>query len=97
MAGIKIRELESGGDLFEFDVEVVESGRSTRHRVVVGRMDYEKLTEGRATPLELVEKSFEFLLEREPGESIMKSFNLSVISNYFKDYTSSMKDYFKRD
>ena len=97
MAEIKIRELKSGRDQFEYDVEVVENGSSTRHRVHVGRKDYEKLTDGRVSPLELVEKSFEFLLEREPKESILSSFNLNVISNYFKDYPGLMKDYFKRD
>jgi len=94
MAEIKVREVSSGGDTYGFDVEIVESGSSSRHRVSVGMADYESLTEGLITPRELVEKSFEFLLEREPKESILSSFDLSVIANYFMDYPSLIKDYF---
>ena len=34
----------------------------------------------------LVTVSFEFLLEREPKESILRSFELSVIERYFPEY-----------
>ena len=34
----------------------------------------------------LVRTSFEFLLEREPKESIMRSFDLPVIERYFPEY-----------
>jgi len=37
-------------------------------------------------PAELVRESFAFLLERESKESIMRSFELSVIERYFPDY-----------
>ena len=35
---------------------------------------------------ELVRRSFEFLLEREPKESILSRFDLTVISRYFPEY-----------
>ncbi|MCI0480202.1 MAG: hypothetical protein L0213_01280, partial [Candidatus Dadabacteria bacterium] len=79
---------------FEYDVEVIENGSSTRHKVRVGKEDYEKLTGGRVTPGTLVEKSFEFLLEREPKESILRSFDLNVISKYFSDYPRLIQEYF---
>jgi hypothetical protein len=94
MAEIKVKEAGSGKDSFDFEVEVVEGGSSTRHRVRVGKADYEKLSGGRITPAGLVEKSFEFLLEREPKESILRSFDLNVISAYFRDYPRLIKDYF---
>ena len=31
-------------------------------------------------------ESFRFLLEREPKESILRSFDLTVISRYFSEY-----------
>ena len=34
----------------------------------------------------MVRRSFEFLLEREPPESILRSFDLTVIGRYFPDY-----------
>ena len=35
---------------------------------------------------ELIEASFEFLLERESKESILAEFDLPVIGRYFPDY-----------
>ena len=39
-----------------------------------------------ATPEALVEASFRFLLEREPKESILRSFDVSVIGRYFPEF-----------
>jgi hypothetical protein len=38
----------------------------------------------------LVEASFDFLLEREPQESILREFDLIVIGRYFPDYEREM-------
>lgn len=40
---------------------------------------------------DLVRRSFEFLLEREPPESILGSFDLSVIGRYFPEYDQRFK------
>ena len=95
MSEIVVREVKSGEELFEYEVEVRESGSTSLYAVAVQREDYEKLTAGgRVSPEVLVEKSFEFLLEREPKESILKNFNLNIISHYFREYPSKIKDYF---
>jgi hypothetical protein len=47
---------------------------------------WRKLTGGRVPPEKLVEKSFEFLLERESNTSILRSFDLPVIQRYFPEY-----------
>jgi hypothetical protein len=39
---------------------------------------------------QLVRESFVFLLEREPVESILRSFDLSVIEGYFPEYRGTM-------
>ena len=52
-----------------------------------------KLTQGCATPEQLVEASFAFLLEREPKESILRSFELPVIARYFPEYERRIGDY----
>ena len=46
----------------------------------------QKLTGGRASAETLIEKSFEFLLERESNTSILRSFDLPVIQRYFPEY-----------
>ena len=38
-----------------------------------------------------VEASFAFLLEREPRESILRAFDLAVISRYFPDYEAEIR------
>ncbi|MBT3730016.1 hypothetical protein HON59_02960 [bacterium] len=60
------------------------------HKVDVKKGDYERLTGGKVTPEELVEKSFKFLLAREPKEAILKSFNIMEIQRYFPEYESEM-------
>ena len=44
------------------------------------------------TPEELVRASFEFLLEREPATSILHTFGLDVISQYFPYYPARIRD-----
>jgi hypothetical protein len=39
----------------------------------------------------LVERSFAFLLEREPSSAILATFDLSVIQRYFPDYDDAFK------
>ncbi len=64
----------------------VEGRTTTTHTVTVSLDYYEKLTGGRVTADELVEKSFEFLLEREGNTSILSTFDLPVIQRYFPEY-----------
>lgn len=69
---------------------VVSDGNQTRHRVTVPEEYYNKLTKNEITPAELVKRSFEFLLEREPKEAILGEFELTVISRYFSEYEESI-------
>jgi len=48
----------------------VEGRTTTTHTVTLSSSYYEKLTSKRVTPEALVERSFEFLLERESNTSI---------------------------
>jgi hypothetical protein len=77
-------------DSTTFEV-IVEAGTKTTHKVTLKPSYYEKLTSKRATPAALVEKSFEFLLDRESNTSILRSFDLPVISQYFPEYERVIK------
>jgi hypothetical protein len=67
--------------------EVTVEGRTvTAHKVTVTPVYYEELTGGKVSAEVLVEKSFEFLLAREPNTSILRSFDLPVIGRYFPEY-----------
>ena len=74
-------------------VHVAEGSSATEHRVELSRDYHVKLTQGCATPEELAEASFRFLLEREPKESILRSFEMPVIARYFPEYERRIGDY----
>lgn len=76
---------------WEFVVSIGEGDDSTTHEVVLDNDYYQGLTEGRITPKELVRRSFEFLLKNEPKESILKSFNIKQINDYFSDYEEGIR------
>ena len=65
---------------------VVEASTTTTHKVTLTPNYYEKLSDKRVPPEVLIEKSFEFLLERESNTSILRSFELPVIGQYFPEY-----------
>lgn len=66
-------------------VTVSAPGSATRHRVRISRDALARLAPN-ATPETLARTSFEFLLEREPKESILRDFDIEVISRYFPEY-----------
>jgi hypothetical protein len=78
-------------DAYQCEVTVREGSSQSRHNVTVKKSDYERLTGGEASPEDLVSESFRFLLEREPKESILSSFDLTVISRYFPEYDREIK------
>jgi hypothetical protein len=73
------------GDGHRCEVTVAEGGSTSRHLVRVSRQDLQRWGRGRLVE-DLVRDSFAFLLEREPKESILREFELSVIPRYFPDY-----------
>jgi hypothetical protein len=85
MATVDVEGTNEGAS-YEFMVTVREGSTSTQHRVTLSRADYERLSGGKAGPEALVQASFDFLLEREPKEAILRSFELTTISRYFPGY-----------
>jgi len=73
-----------------FRVKVADGESQSMHEVTVD--------EGTVTSLaweesleELIRRSFDFLLQREPKESILASFELSEISRYFPEYSREIR------
>ena len=83
-------EVEKSGEE-EFRVRVVEGRSESWHSVTLRPDDHQRLAGGKAEPEELVRKSFEFLLEREPKESVLSRFDLPVIARYFPEYEREIK------
>ena len=72
-------------------VSVDDGGSATTHEVAVSRADLARLAPGASDPEDLVRRSFEFLLEREPKESILRQFDLPVIGRYFPEYERTIR------
>lgn len=81
--------VQSAGNA-KYRVTIEQGGDKTTHEVGVSPLERAKYG-GKATVERLVEASFEFLLEREPKESILRSFNLSDIEHYFPEYPKQIR------
>lgn len=86
MADISVVEIDSN------TYQVTVSAQTATMHMVTVQTDYaQKLTNGRISNTELLKKSFEFLLQRESNSSILRSFDLSVISRYFPEFEREIK------
>jgi len=71
-------------------VRLTDAAGTGEHRVAVDRADLARLAPGTAEPTDLVRRSFEFLLEREPRSSILRTFEITVIGRYFPDWEDAI-------
>jgi hypothetical protein len=78
-------------DAWTCDVAVADARGRSRHTVHVNTGDLARLDPTATEPTDLVHRSFDFLLRREAKESILASFDLTVISRYFPDYESEIR------
>lgn len=81
------------GDAWRCQVEIDHAGQRTRHAVTVKRADLERWGDGldRVNVEALVARSFDFLLDHEPPDAILASFDLSVIESYFPDFATAIE------
>jgi hypothetical protein len=75
------------------EVTVAHGGETSSHTVSVAPADLVRWGRGDdASAVEdLVSRSFDFLLEREPPSAILRRFDLAVIERYFPDYDQQLK------
>jgi hypothetical protein len=64
----------------------------SEHEVRVAADDLARLAPGADDPARLVELSIAFLLEREPPSSILRTFDLTVISRFFPEYEATIRE-----
>ena len=70
-------------------VEVDEHGVTTKHRVTVTDADLERYATRDVD--DLVRRSFEFLLAREPNTSILHAFRITEIERSFPEFHSAIR------
>ena len=81
---------ELSKDKFEI---TVKADQLTKHIVSVTDQMLLNLTKNKISKEELLNFSFNFLLEREPNTSILSKFDIIVISKYFPEYISKVENY----
>ena len=81
---------ELSKDKFEI---TVNADQIIKHVVSVTDQMLLNLTKNKISKEELLNFSFNFLLEREPNTSILSKFEITVISKYFPEYTSKVENY----
>jgi hypothetical protein len=79
----EIKVVKKNGETYEV---TVKDSTVTTHTVTLTEEYYQNLTKGKISAITLIEKSFEFLLEREPNTMILSRFDLPVIGEYFPEY-----------
>ena len=89
MTAIQVTPADAAGTRFSVDLRE-DDGSATVHEVTISDADWKRFGGGFQDRIELVEASFRFLLEREPKESILRSFELGVIARYFPEYGSTI-------
>ena len=72
-------------------VVTVTDSVTTTHTVTITNQSRTDLTANNVTKTQLLEFSFNFLLDREPNTSILSSFDINVISRYFSDYRDEVR------
>jgi hypothetical protein len=92
---IEVRRIAED-DPLAFEVVVREGGGETRHHVTMSRETCNRLTVGKHTPECCLEAAFRFLLDREPKESILVHFDVTVISRYFPEFDRELPRYLAR-
>jgi len=74
-----------------FMVKITEGDSRTEHIVSLSDEYYGFLTQNKISKEELIKRAFEFLLEREPKESILSKFDLTLIQHYFPEFEDETK------
>jgi hypothetical protein len=86
---IRVQRIGEG----EFETVVSDGNGETRHHVSMTQATYQRLTAGKYTPESCVEAAFRFLLDREPKESILRRFDVTVIVRYFPEFERELPRY----
>ena len=92
VAEIDVQPAGEGSGETHFTVTVREGDSTSTHRVTVTDGDYRRLGERFETYQDFVRACFEFLLEREPKDSILPSFDVAEISNYFPEFEREISE-----
>lgn len=90
-ASIAVEPKEGHGGVLRFGVVVREGSTETRHDVTLAERDFAAWSRPGEAAERFVERCFRFLLERESKDSILRSFDVSVIRRYFPEFEAAIR------
>ncbi len=82
-------------DNYSFSV-YIKSEKYTQHTVIFSDKVRESYNLGHIQKNVIIKYAFEFLLMREPNTSILTSFSIDLISNYFPEFQTKLQEYFRK-
>ena len=82
----------SDDDPMRFEVTISDATGATRHQISINRQDLARLAVD-ADAESLIAAAFRFLLDREPKEAILASFNITAIGRYFPEFETKLQAY----
>lgn len=90
---IEVRQT-AGGDPLRFEVALRDQAGATLHAVTMTPATYRRLSGGgKHTAAQCVEAAFRFLLDREPKESILARFDITLVAHYFPEFEAKLPEY----
>ena len=95
MNEVTVRTEEQTKTGWRFVVDVSDPDGETHHTVELDRDYWDLLTGGSVHPERLATESLKFLLDHEPKESILETFNIRVIQDYFPEYEDNIRERIK--
>lgn len=92
MAEIQIQPMDETEDGFSFSVAIEEGGSRSTHHVTLSRRDHRELGVETESPEQFVRRCIEWLLERESKDSILSTFDIREISQYFPRFSEEIRE-----
>ena len=74
----------------------INSEKNTQHTVTFSDKLRESYNLGHIQKDFIIKYAFEFLLMREPNTSILTSFSIDLISNYFPEFKTRLQENFRK-
>tara|TARA_B100000579_G_C22353601_1_gene630613 strand:+ start:323 stop:616 length:294 start_codon:yes stop_codon:yes gene_type:complete len=74
----------------------INSEKDTQHTVTFSDKLRDSYNLGHIQKEVIIKYAFEFLLKREPNTSILTSFSIDLISNYFPEFKTRLQEHFRK-
>ena len=78
----------------EFKVSISNEGKTNYFHVTLTQALFKQICGGNTyIPEHIIESVFQFLLDREPVDYILSSFDIAIVSSYFPEFDQTIRKY----